>query len=44
VEKTNEIIRRKKVVYIEGGTFVAADRMPERFTQPILDFLGNPGV
>jgi pimeloyl-ACP methyl ester carboxylesterase len=44
VEKTNEIIKRKKVVYIEDATFVAADRMPERFTQPILEFLENPGV
>ena len=44
MEKTNEIIKRKKVVYIEDGTFVLPNMMPEKFVQPILDFLENPGV
>ncbi|MFH0811824.1 MAG: alpha/beta hydrolase [Pseudomonadota bacterium] len=44
MEKTNEIIKRKKVVYIEGGTFVLPNMMPEKFAQPILDFFENPGV
>ena len=44
VEKTNDLIQRKKIVYLEGGTFVAANMMPESFVQPIVDFLENPGV
>jgi pimeloyl-ACP methyl ester carboxylesterase len=44
VEKTNEIIKRTKVVYIEDATFVAADTMPEKFTQPILEFFEDPGI
>jgi pimeloyl-ACP methyl ester carboxylesterase len=44
MEKTNEIIKRKKVVYVEDGTFVLPNVMPEKFVQPILEFLANPGV
>jgi pimeloyl-ACP methyl ester carboxylesterase len=44
VEKTNEIIKRKKVVYIQDATYVAADTMPQEFTQPILEFFENPGI
>jgi len=44
MEKTNEIIKRRKVVYIEDGTFFQTNLMPEKFAQPVLEFLENPGV
>jgi pimeloyl-ACP methyl ester carboxylesterase len=44
MEKTNEIIKRKKVVYVEDGTFVLPNVMPEKFVHPILEFLADPGV
>jgi len=44
IEKTNERIKRKKIVYIEGGTFVLPNMMPKKFAEPILEFLEKPGV
>ena len=44
MEKTNEIIRRKKVVYIEDGTFALPNMMPEKFVEPIIEFLEDPGI
>lgn len=42
--KVEKAIERSRTVHIEGGTYAVAEMMPEKFTQPILEFLKNQEI